>query len=128
MTNRESGPWTDADLIHSYTRRQALEEGVLVDVSAFAREAGFNVPVALTAAVHVFLTPTDAERRDGQSFNGRLWDVLMMLRANARDTDTVTFDVLIALSGKTKPVRLKAVIGPGDTADPVVTIMLPFED
>ena len=40
------------DLIHSYTRAQAIADGVLVDVSATAREAGIRFPVALTCAVY----------------------------------------------------------------------------
>ena len=32
-----------ADLIHRYTRADALRDGVLVYVSATAREAGFQV-------------------------------------------------------------------------------------
>lgn len=42
----------DFELIHSYSRRQANEDGVLVDISETAREAGFTLPVALTAAVY----------------------------------------------------------------------------
>jgi len=34
--------------IHAYSRAQALEDGVLVDVSAMAREAGFIRATALT--------------------------------------------------------------------------------
>jgi hypothetical protein len=41
----------DFDLIHAYTRADAIRDGVLIDVSAVAREAGFKFPVALTAAV-----------------------------------------------------------------------------
>jgi hypothetical protein len=40
----------EADLIHRYTRADALRDGVLIDVSAAAREAGIRWPVALTAA------------------------------------------------------------------------------
>jgi hypothetical protein len=39
-----------AELIHRYTRADALRDGVSIDVSATAREAGFKYPVALTAA------------------------------------------------------------------------------
>lgn len=35
-------------VIHSYTRSQAIDDGVLVDVTATAQEAGFKVPTALT--------------------------------------------------------------------------------
>ena len=38
-------------LIFSYTLKQAIADGALIDVSATAREAGFRYPVAVTAAV-----------------------------------------------------------------------------
>lgn len=40
----------ESDLIHRYTRAEALRDGVLIDVSQTARDAGFRYPVALTAA------------------------------------------------------------------------------
>ncbi len=40
----------DADLIHRYTRANAIADGALIDVSAVAREAGITYPVALTSA------------------------------------------------------------------------------
>ena len=40
----------DADLIHRYSRADAIRDGVLIDVTEAAREAGFKLPVALTAA------------------------------------------------------------------------------
>jgi len=39
------------DIIFSYTRAQAIEDGVLVDVSELAREASFRYPVAVTQGV-----------------------------------------------------------------------------
>jgi hypothetical protein len=41
----------NADLIHAYTRAEAIADGALIDVSAVARKAGIRYPVALTAAV-----------------------------------------------------------------------------
>ncbi len=57
--------------IHIYTRAEALADGVLVDVTETAREAGFYLPTAITAAVSADL----AERGDR---DGRLWDLLWM--------------------------------------------------
>ena len=37
--------------IFAYTRAQAIEDGILVDVSETAREAGFRIPVAITRTV-----------------------------------------------------------------------------
>ena len=42
--------FSNDDLIHSYTRAEALADGELIDVSATAREAGIRWPVALTLA------------------------------------------------------------------------------
>lgn len=129
MNERDSsGFWDDAEIISSYSRAQAIEDGVLVDVTTASREAGFTVPVAVTAAVWCELEPTEAETSQGQSAIGRLWDVLNILRARAGDTDMILFDVLVARDDKDERLRLKAVIGPGDDAAPVITIMLPSED
>jgi hypothetical protein len=37
----------ESDLVHSYSRADALRDGGLVDVSATAKVAGFKNPVAL---------------------------------------------------------------------------------
>ena len=69
----------DADLIHSYSRADAIRDGVLIDVTQTAKEAGFKFPVALTAAVQAkyVVVPPGVECQDEM---GRLWDVLTMLR------------------------------------------------
>ena len=38
------GFWDEAEVIYAYTRAQAIEDGVLVDVSEIAEEAGNQVP------------------------------------------------------------------------------------
>jgi hypothetical protein len=50
MDDDKDNDATDPKLISSYTRSEALADGVLVDVTETAREAGFVVPVALTRA------------------------------------------------------------------------------
>jgi hypothetical protein len=62
------------DLIHRYRRAQALADGVLVDVSATAREAGIRYPVALTRAAweRCVAIPPGVVCQDEA---GRLWDV-----------------------------------------------------
>src|SRR5689334_6141268 len=69
----------DADLIHRYTRAEALRDGVLIDVSETAREAGIRWPVALTVAAWakcVAIPPGVACQDEA----GRLWDVVYLLR------------------------------------------------
>ena len=72
------------DLIYSYSREQAIEDGVLVDVSETAREAGIKYPTALTARVWAEVVNPNEQRKDwGQDLKGRLWDVLFMFAHSA---------------------------------------------
>lgn len=142
-----------SDLIHSYSRAQAIEDGVLVDVSDVAKEAGFKLPVAITRAggARYVEVPRGLELR-GQSVDGRLWDVLFMLHVAIKrqqgNGSEIYYQLHVALpdSGDWLPneiypetgssltrsthrlVTLKALCGPGDALEPVVTIMLPSED
>lgn len=119
--------------IFSYSRKQAIEDGVLVDVSETAKEAGIAVPVALTAeAWSQAVSVDEAAEGYGQSEDGRLWDVLSLLRfaaGTAADGQSViTYPVIVNDGpGKQREVELKAVIGPGDNLEPVITVMLPEE-
>jgi hypothetical protein len=123
----------ERDLIHAYTHADAIRDGVLIDVSAVAGEAGIRYPVALTAAVWAkcVTVPPGVLCQDEA---GRLWDVLWLLACAARRGGTgpeVRFRVHVRNDNKerTPPlVRLKALCGPGDSGEPVVTVMLPDED
>jgi hypothetical protein len=127
------GFWDDAEVISVYTRAQALEDG-LVDVSEMAKEAGIKFPVALTAAVYGQYVEVP-EGITGQDERGRLWDILWMFRCAAAKFDGSTLLFKLYVRNHTRErlgsrdlVTLKAVCGPGDTPDPVITIMLPEED
>ena len=118
-------------VISSYSRAQAIADGLLVDVSEMAQEAGIKHPMAVTAAVWAqYVTVPDGV--DGQDEHGRLWDVLNMFRFAALRSagqDTLRFEVLVRNDNTTpKRVTLKAICGPGDTPEPVLTILLPDED
>lgn len=126
-------------IIHSYTRAQALQDGALIVVpNTLAAEAGFNLPIAITAAAwDAFVAWDSASEKAIQDEQGRLWDVLWMTRhacvqpdAALKDTVRVEFMCVPPGSRTGKPIRsfLKAVIGPGDDAEPVMTLMLTCED
>lgn len=122
-------------VVYVYTRAQAIADGVLVNVTDTAKEAGFKLPVAITEALHNRLTPTKADAAIGQDYDGRLWDVLWLAAFTIKladpGTDTVTFTVALqeaeARSGQPQKtdLRLRAVCGPGDEGEPVVTIGFP---
>lgn len=120
------------EVITSYSRAQAIEDGQLIDVSETAREAGVKFPTALTSAVwenYVKLSP--AAKSAGQDEKGRLWDIVWMFRCAAvvRGGDEITFQLYVSTTRREPSlVTLKAICGPGDDAEPVITIMLPDED
>ena len=133
-------PSRDWHVIHAYTRAEALADGVLVDVTATAKEAGFKVPTAVTASVFnecIEWTEEDARQsRTYQDQAGRLWDVLYLAAVQARSLrarrqNQLLYELrVVPRPGHDHPRlrTLKLVIGPGDRAEPVATIMLPNED
>jgi hypothetical protein len=122
----------EEDLISSYSRKEAIEDGELVDVSATAVEVGIKFPVAVTRAVWVdVVEPDEIAKRHGESVRGRIWDVLWMLRTAISaqgDASTLMYHVLATKAGRKHLIELKSVCGPGDSPAPVITIMLPDED
>jgi len=123
------------EVIYAYTREQAIADGVLIDVSNMAKEARIRFPVAVTGAVwHEYVVPDGELSNYGQSEDGRLWDVLWMFSCNARKngSDLMFFDLYFLMNENGKPekklVTLKAVCGPGDNGEPIITIMKTDED
>lgn len=124
--------FTKDDVIFAYTRRQAIADGVLFDVTELAREAGFRWPVAVTAAVwqRCVRVPDGVT---GQDTTGRHWDVLTefrhIIRARKPAGTELRFEVLVANDDRgPRSVPLKAVIGPDDDGNPCLTVMEPAED
>jgi len=118
------------EVIYAYTRAQAIEDRVLIDAGEMAKEAGFKYPVALTSAVWAdyVRVPEGVECQDEQ---GRLWDILNMLRFAIHEDGSgneVSFSLYVNNGKKPEPVYLKSICGPGDDAKPVITIMQPHED
>jgi hypothetical protein len=137
--------WTEEDIISRYTRADALNDGELIAAPGeLTRQAGISVPVALTrAAWYQYIEPSYLPEMPDQELTGRLWDLLWMLRmaaAKSRSSSVIIFRVRFELlqkraratgiihhrSGET--VELKAICGPGDDIEPVITVMLPAED
>lgn len=139
MSNQQKSSSLFGEVIYAYTRAQAIADGVLVDVSQTAREAGFRWPVAMTRTVWedcVAWSEDDNHRQVHQDQSGRLWDVLWMAINAIRRISDGTSQTLYQLyrvprdrkSNEAQLVTLKLMAGPGDTGEPVITIMLPQED
>ena len=127
------------NVISTYTRAQAIEDGVLIDAGAMAREAGFKWPVALTTAAWadcVAWSEDDSDHQVHQDQSGRLWDVLYMashaIRTSKESGDRLLFQLYRVPrdghSTKAVLVTLKLIVGPGDAGEPVISILLLDED
>ena len=119
--------------IYEYPRQQAIADGVLEDVTIFAREAGITYPTAVTRRVwDELIVPDEESRQDGQCEPGRAWDILWMLRMTIQSGESgneVRFPVTFVASGNRRTqVTLKSICGPDDDGSPCITIMFEDED
>ena len=122
-----------------YTRAQAIEDGILVDVSETAAEAGFQIPVAVSRTVWDRLIALPEGYLGFQDEAGRLWDVLWMARhfaLRASNSGRVRMCVLVRdirkdLRDSNRAPRRHfpiVVIGAGDDGAPAITMMFPEDD
>jgi hypothetical protein len=138
------------ELIYSYSRAQAIEDGVLVDLNDpsftfrpglnICAEAGIKYPIAMTVAAYsATVSEPGTPLPPGQDISGRLWDVLTMFKVAAKQGgEEIRFPVSVvnwvSVDGerinrtKRETVILKAICGPGDSAEPVITVLLSDED
>ena len=116
--------------IYSYSRAQAIEDGVLIDVSDIAKEAGFRVPVALTQALWADIHAIPKRLQGAADPQGRLWDVLFIgfcSAAQQSDASLCRFQLQMR-TGETQLYEVKVHCGSGDEGEPVLTFMRSGED
>ncbi len=132
-------PFADARIISVYTRAEAIDDGVLINVSKMAAEAGFRCAVALTQGVYaecVAWSEEDSLRQTYQDEPQRLWDVVWMATNAARsakpgETRTPFQLYCVPRDGKSHKPKLTTLhlhAGSGDDGEMVITIMLTHED
>lgn len=125
------------ETIYSYSRAEAIADGLLSDITEDAREAGFKYPIALTEGVESVISKAIANPNYAGDRAGIIWDILSVARYQTMHTggDIMFFTVII--QGICTPttesldfhkVKFKMLIGPGDDDKPVITILLPHED
>ena len=122
-------------VVYSYTRAQAVADGVQVEVTKTAQEAGIKFPMFLTRAVYRRLRHRAAEGVTGQDEAGRLWDIVWMTRFGILRARPGVDRIPVALyvrndNRRAKLVKLIAQCGPLDIDDPApaITVMMPDED
>ncbi len=122
-------------VIYSYTRAQAVADGLQVEVTKTARAAGISFPVFLTRSVFdsFVVVPPGVSCQDEA---GRLWDIVWMLRfviMRARPgVQRIPGALYVRQSDSKRPqlIKLVATCGPldFDEPQPAITVMMPDED
>jgi hypothetical protein len=114
------------ELISSYSRAQAIRDGVLVDLSEVETvKRHWKFPFACTDTVYGIIER--AIEAGGCDLTGIMHDIAICAKAEAHRggrQNVIFFKVCIG----DRLHDLKLHIGPGDTAAPVLTLMLPHED
>jgi hypothetical protein len=122
----------DEKPIYSYTRFQALEDGVLIDLNQYipVMQSGYRYPIACTAAVFAIIDRACKNKKFHNDYSGVVWDILWMSRTAPikRWNSGRLFQVIINGAGKKTIYNLKLEVSGGDNGEPVLTIMLPNED
>ncbi|MBI5725040.1 MAG: hypothetical protein HZA50_13850 [Planctomycetes bacterium] len=120
-------------VIFSYTRKQAIEDGVLVDMTDHPWQRvlemlGIIAHTVMTSASFAKTVAGEQNRKDPFNQLSRFSIVLAAFRealSKDKQTDRVYFEIK-GLDGS--PVKLWALIGPGDEGEAVLTLMLENED
>jgi len=131
-----TNPFTEADIIHSYTRADAIADGSLIDISADIRaECGIRFPIALTRAVWNEYVRVPEELTNLQDEPGRLADILVMFHHAAKHApqgvERIIFHVIMQQQPQQPlppPITLQAVIDGGDDGKGAITVLLPDAD
>jgi hypothetical protein len=122
------------DVISTYTRRQAIEDGVLVDLDQDTMgevcRSHYKYPIAATIEVFEIMNKAVQNKKHLNDFAGVLHDMLWMSKVYKRQISetTVIFRVKIKGAGRRSVYDFKLVVGPGDDGEPVITIMNPEQD
>lgn len=115
---------TFGPVIYSYTRAQAIEDGVLIDLSEYKDATRvFKYPVAFTSDLWDEIVRGQGKKERVR--NGRIWDVCYMSTVFKRDLSESRREFKVIVGRRT--LVLWADCGPGDDGEPVMTIGFPSD-
>ena len=126
--------FADFEVISTYTRKEAIEDGTLVDVSANFPDLCrryYKYPIAVTGAVWQIIQKAVNCTRYANDYRGVIADILWMSQkaiSQRIDESQHLFSVIITGTGRRKHHTFKIICHPGDDGEACLTIMLPNED
>lgn len=127
----EKAQFDRGNLIFQYTRKQAIADGVLIDLSSSFPSDSRLFTRSLCCTHSVWLLIETAAECDQVEVGMYVWDLCWMcfMAVNAvKESHCSEVDFNVCLPIGTPEKQLKLVCSPGDEGEPVLTIMLPGED
>lgn len=127
----------DFEVISTYTRAQAIEDGTLIALGRFAERHGVRWPVAVTpgalACSQSWIRndePTDEDRLDdiGAALAQELRTKKRMGAAVVPGLKVKLPRLFARVDGELQPAPVVYIIGPGDKGEAVITVTLEDED
>ena len=109
------------EVISAYTREQAHEDGVLIDVNDTDAGRLFKFPVSITVALHSALSVGAGS--EASTYSARLWDVCYMAVVASKRAESS--DVFFKVKVGRRVLALRGNCGPGDDPAPVMTFGFP---
>ena len=110
-------------VISCYSRAQAHDDGVLVDVTSDETRRLYKFPVSITAGLHAALSK--GEGSDPATFAARLWDVLFMGTVASRVHRDAGSDLFYTVKVGREYLQVWANCGPADSGEPCMTFGFP---
>jgi hypothetical protein len=120
--------------IEGCSRAQAIDDGFLVDLMQGdfldVCKQHFKFPIACTTTVFEIIKKAVENPKYANDYAGVLHDILYMSKVNSRSlSESIKlFQVIIRGAGRKQIYTFKLCCGPGDSREPVITIMMPNED
>lgn len=120
------------NFFNALTRQQAMNDGLLIDVSTIANKIGFKVPVALSkSAWNKVMSPLTTDQQKNDYLKMLLKELFSGLKVIsivlAEPSNTYHFSAPAHFS-RARAVKLKSITGVGDLDTSVITIILAGED
>jgi len=127
------------NIISSYSRADAIEDGVLIDAMIGDFESvsrqHYKYPVAMTAGVFAIIEKAVNTKKYCNDYAG-IWHDILHMAKQGRDIAGGTGKEIVVYIQRfhNNPFHAQnketfhILCGPGDNAEPVLTVMLPNED
>ena len=110
------------DIIFSYSRKQAIDDGVLIEIeNSLLKRSGIIIPTVITSTLQGTIIQDD----DPTIAEENLLLLLLEINHRIRQVKTDTNRIIFTKTANNLPHKIIVDIGPDDVGAPCLTIGLP---